>query len=221
MKILAVESSGKTFSAAINEHGRTIASFYYDCGYIHSEIIIPVVERLLKDTGNTPQDIDKFAVSTGPGSFTGIRIGITAVKTFAQALNKSVIAVDTLSILEKSFAKTKEIKLVPAIDALRNEVYVKEGKKIVIKNIDIFIKGLKKYKSRILIIGSAAISYKEKLCKEIGTYSVSLPYIMHMPKAQTLAEMACCSIKSTDYSKISPMYIRRSWAEENHSKQQK
>jgi tRNA threonylcarbamoyladenosine biosynthesis protein TsaB len=221
MKILAVESSGKTFSAAINEHGRTTASFYYDCGHIHSEIIIPTVERLLKDTGNTFQDIDKFAVSTGPGSFTGIRIGMTAVKTFAQALNKPVVAVDALSILGESFFKTKEVKLVPAIDALRDEVYIKEGKKIVLKNIDKFIKDLKKHKNRILVIGSAAISYKEKLRKEIGAYSVSLPYIMHMPKAHTLAEIACCSAKSTDYSKINPLYIRRSWAEENSSKQQK
>jgi tRNA threonylcarbamoyladenosine biosynthesis protein TsaB len=172
----------------------------------------------LKYTGNVFQDIDKFAVSTGPGSFTGIRVGMTAIKTFAQILNKPVAAIDTLSILEKSFVEIKGIKTVTAINALRCEVYVKSGEKIVIKNIDLFIKDLKKYKNKVLVIGDAAIFYKEKLSKGLGKYSVSLPYVMHMPKAQVLAAMAYHSAKSTDYIKIKPLYIRRSWAEETNRK---
>jgi tRNA threonylcarbamoyladenosine biosynthesis protein TsaB len=218
VKILAVETSGRTFSTALNEDGRHAASFYYDCGHIHSEMIITSVERLLRDTGNAFQDIDKFAVSTGPGSFTGIRVGMTAIKMFAQILNKPVAAIDTLSILEKSFVEIKGIKTVPAIDALRCEVYVKDGGKIVIKNINLFIKDLKKYKNKVLVIGDAAISYREKLSKGLGNYSVSLPYIMHMPKAQILAAMAYRSAKSIDYTKIRPLYIRRSWAEETNRK---
>ncbi len=218
MKILAVETSGRTFSAALNDDGKHAASLYYDCGRIHSEIIIPSVEKLLRDTGNDFHDIDKFAVSTGPGSFTGIRVGMTAIKMFAQILNKPVAAVDTLSILEKSFVKIKGIKTVPAIDALRCEVYVKDRGKIIIKNIDLFIKDLKKYKNKVLVIGDAAISYKEKLSKGLGRYSVSLPYIMHMPKAQMLAAMAYHSAKSMDYTKIKPLYIRHSWAEESSRK---
>ncbi|MDR3274843.1 MAG: tRNA (adenosine(37)-N6)-threonylcarbamoyltransferase complex dimerization subunit type 1 TsaB [Endomicrobium sp.] len=217
MKILAVETSGKTFSLALNENGISIASFYYDYGHIHSEMIVPAVERLLKDTGNAFQDIDKFAVSTGPGSFTGIRVGMTAIKIFAQALNKPVAAVDTLSILENSCIGIKGIKIVAAIDALRGEVYVKSAGRndIIIKNIDELIKDLKRYKNKVLIIGSAALSYKEKFYKELGAYSVSLPYIVHMPKAQVLAVMAYSSANSTDYTKIKPLYIRRSWAEES------
>jgi tRNA threonylcarbamoyladenosine biosynthesis protein TsaB len=218
MKILAVETSGRTFSAALNENGRYAASFCYDCGRIHSEMIIPSMEKLLRDTGNVFQDIDKFAVSTGPGSFTGIRVGMTAIKTFAQILNKPVASVDTLSILEKSFVKIKGIKAVPAIDALRCEVYVKDGTKIVIKNIDMFIKDLKKYKNRVLVIGDAAISYREKLSKGLGRYSVSLPYIMQMPNAQMLAAMAYLYAKSMNYTKINSLYIRPSWAEETGRK---
>lgn len=219
MKILAIETSGKTFSLAINEYGRNTASFYYDydCVNIHSEMIITAIERLLNDTKNTFRDIDRFAVSIGPGSFTGIRVGMTAVKMFAQVLNKPIVAVDALSILEKSSSKIKGIKIIPVIDALRNEVYVKEGKKIVIKNIDLFIKSLKKYKDSLLLIGNATISYKKKLIKEFGTYSISLPYTMHMPQAHVLATIAYQSVKSTNYSKVNPLYIRRSCAEENNS----
>ncbi|GHT60925.1 tRNA (adenosine(37)-N6)-threonylcarbamoyltransferase complex dimerization subunit type 1 TsaB [Endomicrobiia bacterium] len=215
MKILAIETSGRTFSIALNENEKTIASFYYDNGHVHSEMIVPTVERLLKETGNSFETIDKFAVSTGPGSFTGIRVGMTAVKVFAQLLHKPVTAINTLSILEKSLIQIKGIKIVAAIDAFRNEVYVKDNKKIIIKSIDSFVRDFKKYKNKILVIGNAVITYKEQLVEELGNFSVSLPYSMHMPKAQDLATLAYNSAKSTDYSKIEPLYIRRSWAEEN------
>jgi tRNA threonylcarbamoyladenosine biosynthesis protein TsaB len=223
MKILAVETSGKTLSVALNEYDKTIASFYYDQGHIHSEMIIPVIERLLKDTGNTFENIDKFAVSIGPGSFTGIRVGITAVKTFAQILNKPVVPINTLLILEKSFIriKTSKIKIVPAIDAMRNEVYVKVKSNdvttsyqanVTIKSIDEFINDLKRYKNNLLIIGNAAIIYNKKLSIELGKYSVSLPYAMHMPKAQVLATLAYHSTKnSIDYTKIRQLYVRHPW----------
>jgi tRNA threonylcarbamoyladenosine biosynthesis protein TsaB len=213
MKILAVETSGKTFSIALNEDGRTSASFIYDCGHIHSETLIPAMERILKDTGNSYRTIDKFAVSTGPGSFTGIRVGMTAVKTMAQALNKPVCAIDSLSILEKSFIDLKGVKLAAAIDALRNEVYVKGKDGIEIKSVDDFIKENKKYKNKVIVIGSAAAVYKEEIEKNLGKLSVSLPSVFCVPKASVLAAMAQYE-KAMDYPKIRPLYIRRSWAEE-------
>ncbi|MCL2485583.1 MAG: tRNA (adenosine(37)-N6)-threonylcarbamoyltransferase complex dimerization subunit type 1 TsaB [Endomicrobia bacterium] len=213
MKILAVETSGKTFSIALNDSGKTLASFIYDCGHIHSEMIVPAIERILKDTGNTYQNIDKFAVSTGPGSFTGIRVGMTAVKTMAQAINKPVVAIDTLTILENSFPDIKGVKLVTAIDALRNEIYVKSKKEIIIKSIDDFIAQNKKYKNKIIVIGDASIVYKDKLAKSLGSLSVSIPAAFSMPKASVLAELAQF-YKSDSFSNVSPLYIRRSWAEE-------
>ena len=214
MKILAVETSGKTFSVALNEDGRTLAAFYYDCGHIHSEMLVPAVERILEDTNTSYKDIDKFAVSAGPGSFTGIRVGMTAVKTFAQSLDKPVVAVDALAILEKSFVKIRGIKIVAAIDALRDEIYVKSGKKVVLKHIDKFINENKKHKDKIIITGSAALVYKEKLAKGLGFLSVSLSAADNMPKASVLGEMAC-NIEGRNFNDAEPLYIRRSWAEES------
>jgi tRNA threonylcarbamoyladenosine biosynthesis protein TsaB len=213
MKILAVETSGKTFSVALNSDGKTTAEFFYDCGHIHSEMLVAAVERILKDTATAYRDVDKFAVCAGPGSFTGIRVGMTAVKTFAQSLNKPVVAADALTILEKSL-EIKNIEAVAAIDALRNEVYVKSGKKVVIKEIDSFVNGLKKYKNKILVAGNAAYVYKEKLSKSLGKHSVSLPESFHMPRASVLALLAR-SEQGISFDKIEPLYIRRSWAEES------
>jgi tRNA threonylcarbamoyladenosine biosynthesis protein TsaB len=217
MKILAVEASGKTFSVALNEDSITIASCYYEYGHIHSEIIIPAIERLLKDTNTLIKSIDKFTVSIGPGSFTGIRVGMTAIKTFAQILNKPVIGVDSLTILENSIIKLDGIKIIAAIDALRNEVYIKYKNEIIIKNVDLFIKGLKRYKNKVLIVGNAAEIYREKFVKSLGEYSVSLSHIMNMPKAEVLACFAY-NTPSSNYSNITPLYIRRSWAEESKKK---
>jgi tRNA threonylcarbamoyl adenosine modification protein YeaZ len=215
MKILAVETSGNTFSTALNENGVTIASCYYEYGHIHSEIIIPSVERLLKDTNISIESIDKFAVSVGPGSFTGIRVGMTAIKTFAQILNKPIAAIDSLMILKNSVVdiEQKGVKIIAAIDALRSEVYTKQKNQIIIKNIDLFIKDLKKCKNKILIVGNASEIYREKFVKSFGEYSVSLPHIMNMPKAEDLASLAY-RLPASNYTDIKPLYIRRSWAEE-------
>jgi tRNA threonylcarbamoyladenosine biosynthesis protein TsaB len=213
MKILAVETSGKTFSAALNENSVTIASYYYEYEHIHSEIIIPAVERLLKDINISIESIDKFAISAGPGSFTGIRVGMTAIKTFAQILNKPITAVDSLTILENSIVEQKGVKIVAAIDALRSEVYVKQKNEIIIKNIELFIKDLKKHRNKILVIGNASEIYREKFAKSFGEYSVSLPHIMNMPKAEVLASLAC-NLPTSNYTDIKPLYIRRSWSEE-------
>jgi tRNA threonylcarbamoyladenosine biosynthesis protein TsaB len=218
MKILAVESSGKTFSVALNENSITIASCYYEYGHIHSEIIIPSIETVLRDTNSSFESIGKLAVSAGPGSFTGIRVGMTAMKTFAQVLNKPIVSIDSLTILEKSVIKQKGVKVVAAIDALRNEVYVKQKYKIIIKHVDLFIKDLKKYKNKILVVGNIAEIYREKLSKSLGKYSVSLPHTMNMPKAEVLASIAC-KLENSSHRDIKPLYIRRSWAEETSKKQ--
>jgi len=212
MKTLAVESSGKTLSVALNDNGKTVVEFFYDCGHIHSEMAVPLVEKVLKDTGSSYEGIDKFAVCAGPGSFTGIRVAMTAVKTFAQILNKPVVAVDALTLLEKA-AEIKGLKVAGAIDALRDEVYVKGSGKVVIKSIEAFCKSLSKHKNKVLVAGNAAIAYKAKIAKALGSYAVSLPESFHYPRASVLACLAQ-EMKGVSFDKIEPLYIRRSWAEE-------
>jgi tRNA threonylcarbamoyladenosine biosynthesis protein TsaB len=217
MKILAVETSGKTFSVALNCDGKTVASFIYDCGHIHSDMIVPSIERILKDTGNAYENIDKFAVCAGPGSFTGIRVGMTAVKTLAQALGKPIATSDSLTVLEKSLPSVKDLKFVSAIDALRNEVYVKNKKgEVFVGSVENFIEENKKYKNKIVVVGSAACVYAGRLAEGLGKTSVMFPESFNVPKASVLAFMAQ-SMPGKDYRDIEPLYVRRSWAEESKS----
>ena len=212
MKILAIESSGSSLSIAISENSNIVTEYFYNAGKIHSDVLVPLTEKIIKDAKWELKDIDKFAVSCGPGSFTGIRVAMSVIKTLSQTLNKPVVSVDTLEILRNQL-NIKDIKIVPAIDALRNEVYVKEKEKIIILPIETFVKKLKKYKNKIIIIGNAATVYNKILSKELGKSSVILQSNLHFPKASTLALMAE-NIIGISFKNIEPIYGRKSWAEE-------
>ena len=87
MKILALETSAKAVSAAVTENGKVLCSGYQDTGLTHSRTLMPIVEHILKNTDLTTADLDAIAVAVGPGSFTGIRIGVSAAKGLAFAVN--------------------------------------------------------------------------------------------------------------------------------------
>lgn len=122
MKILALETSAKAVSAAVCENGKILAAGYQDTGLTHSRTLMPIVEHILKNTDLTPKDVDAIAVSVGPGSFTGIRIGVSAAKGLAFALDKPAIGVSTLAALARNLSCVEGI-VIGAMDARRNQVY--------------------------------------------------------------------------------------------------
>lgn len=122
MRILALETAAKAVSAAITEDGKVLASAYQDTGLTHSRTLMPLVELLLKNTGLTPADLDAVAVSAGPGSFTGVRIGVSAAKGLAWAADKPCAAVSTLAALARNVSFLDGL-IVCAMDARRQQVY--------------------------------------------------------------------------------------------------
>lgn len=122
MRILALETAAKAVSAAITEDGKVLASGYQDTGLTHSRTLMPIVEGLLKNTGMTVGDLDAVAVSAGPGSFTGVRIGVSAAKGLAFAGDKPCIPVSTLAALARNVAFAGGL-IVCAMDARRQQVY--------------------------------------------------------------------------------------------------
>ncbi len=99
MLILGIDTSGKTASVSICDENNVIAQTTVLTKLTHSQVILPLIEKLLKDAELTLTDIDGFAVANGPGSYTGLRIGISAVKAMGLALNKKCIGVSTLKSL--------------------------------------------------------------------------------------------------------------------------
>ena len=122
MKILALETSARAVSAAITEDGRVLASGYQDTGLTHSRTLMPIVEHLFRNTGLTVQDMDAVAVAAGPGSFTGIRIGVSAAKGLAFAADKPAAGVSTLAAMARNVSFAGGL-IICAMDARRSQIY--------------------------------------------------------------------------------------------------
>lgn len=122
MKILSLETSAKSVSCAVVENGAPLASTYQCTGLTHSRTLMPMVEDMLKNADLTLGDIDRIAIACGPGSFTGLRIGIAAVKGLAWAADKPCCAVSTLEAMAQS-VKHMDGLIIGAMDARRSQIY--------------------------------------------------------------------------------------------------
>lgn len=122
MKLLSLESSAKAASCAVLEDGALLASAWQATGLTHSRTLLPMVEDMLENSELAVQDIDAIAAAAGPGSFTGLRIGIAAVKGLAWAAEKPCIPVSTLEAMAWPLAHL-EGNIVCAMDARRQQIY--------------------------------------------------------------------------------------------------
>ena len=122
MKILAIETSAKSVSAAVVEGGVPLASAYQNMGLTHSRTLMPLVDGMLSAAGLRVRDMDLLAAANGPGSFTGLRIGVSALKGLAWALEKPCCGVSTLAAMARNLAHMEGL-IICAMDARRNQVY--------------------------------------------------------------------------------------------------
>lgn len=122
MKILALDSTAEACTAALCDDGRLIAEMTVNTGNTHSQTLLPLVEQILKISETSLEEIDAFACSTGPGSFTGVRIGAATIKGLAYGKNKPCVSVSTLEALAYNISGYNGI-LCPVMNARRNQVY--------------------------------------------------------------------------------------------------
>ena len=123
MKILALESSALAASAALCEDGRCVGVYLQNCGLTHSETLLPMAENLLKGCRWTLGDVDLIAVAHGPGSFTGVRIGVSTAKGLSWGGDKPCCGVSTLESMAWQGAHLKGRLLCCCMDARRHQVY--------------------------------------------------------------------------------------------------
>ncbi len=122
MRILAIECSANPASCAVITDGEITASFFCCAKVTHSQTLMPMVENMLGTLSLTPDDFDAYAVSVGPGSFTGVRIGISLIKGLAQVNGKDCIGVSTLEAMAQPLSQTDGI-ICCVMDARCNQVY--------------------------------------------------------------------------------------------------
>ncbi|RRD28841.1 tRNA (adenosine(37)-N6)-threonylcarbamoyltransferase complex dimerization subunit type 1 TsaB [Fusobacterium canifelinum] len=213
MLILGIDTSTKICTCSVfdSENG-VIAETNLSVKKNHSNIVMPIVDNLFKISDLNINDIDKIAVAIGPGSFTGVRIALGIAKGLAMALNKPLIAVNELDILE-AIASGNENEIIPLIDARKERVYYKyQGNYIddyLINLISNFDKN-KKY----VFVGDGATNYTNILKDNLGDNAIILPMYNTFPRASILCELALNKEEANIYT-LEPEYISKSRAEKN------
>jgi len=122
MKILSLDSSATVATVALSEDDRLLAEFTINNGNTHSETLLPMVEGLLRAYGVTPDEIDAYAATSGPGSFTGVRIGAATIKGLAFGTDKPCVEVSTLEAIAENLTVRSGL-ICPVMNARRSQVY--------------------------------------------------------------------------------------------------
>lgn len=122
MLILSVDSSATPASVCLLENGKILADYYLNSGLTHSQTLMAMTESVLQISGRSASDIDVYAVNSGPGSFTGVRIGVSAVKGLAYASDKPCVAISTLESMAYLFFG-QSAYICACMDARRSQVY--------------------------------------------------------------------------------------------------
>ena len=213
MLILGIDTSTKICTCSIfdNENG-VIAETSLSVKKNHSNIVMPIIDNLFKISDLNINDIDKIAVAIGPGSFTGVRIALGIAKGLAMALNKPLIAVNELDILE-AIADGNENEVIPLIDARKERVYYKYQNTYVDDYLINLISNFDKNK-KYVFVGDGATNYKNILKDNLGENAIVLPMYNAFPRASVLCELALNKEEANIYT-LEPEYISKSRAEKN------
>ena len=230
MKILAVDTSGFEGSVALSEDRILVEQRLLTAeGRRHAQTLVSEVDRLLRDQRLRPKDIDAVAVSIGPGSFTGLRVGVVFTKTFAWANNAKLIAVDTLqAVAQQAGADYKRVKVIS--DAQRREVFLNDYVwdenlaasvpvgEVRIRSVDsLAAESPADVGSDCLLTGPGLT----KFGAELQGYHRLADLSLWNPHAASVAELASIMLVNNDVADIytlEPLYIRRSYAEEKAAK---
>jgi tRNA threonylcarbamoyladenosine biosynthesis protein TsaB len=199
MRILACDTTGPSVSVAIWGNDRVQAETHLNLGYIHSVTFMPLVSDIFDRAGCKPEDISLYAVTTGPGSFTGTRIGISAVKAMAYATQKPVLGFSTLDVLAWPYQVCEQTLVCPMIDARNERAYCAAW----LKREQIMAPGNRRIKDFLERV-SRWLKDREAFCSALligkkpdkgekpddGQLMIWAPESARFPRAGILAEMA-------------------------------
>ena len=224
MKIFAVDTSSAVASAAIVDGDKLLCEFTINNGLTHSQTLMPMVREVFERSGLTADDIDLFAVSEGPGSFTGLRIGVTTVKGLAHAANKPVAAVNTLEAMCYNLPFCPYL-ISPIMDARRGEVYnafykFKNGNLEIITPpraipLSDCLAEIKKNGEKTVFSGDGVPVFKDEIEYALKDLALFAPQGAVMQRASSVAEAAKCKVPQK-YNELVPKYLRKSQAEREY-----
>lgn len=223
MKILAIESSTSIAGVAVTHNRILLGEAYLNHGKTHSTKLMPMVKNLLSDLDLNIGDVDLFAVNVGPGSFTGLRIGITTANSLGFALNKPVYGIYSTDILARSIP-CENCLICPIIDARNNQVYCaiyeRTGGKLrrltdfMAMDLDELLEKLKKYSLPVYLPGDGSDGRTDSFSQVLGERLRIVPEFLKYHRASIMADIAFEKYScGYDSPFANPFYLRKSQAE--------
>ena len=224
MKILAVDTATNSCSVAATDDGKLVAELTLNKDETHSKHLMELIHSVLENAGFSVADLDGLAVTVGPGSFTGLRIGISTIKGLAHALGKPVVGVSTLKALARQCGQTPHL-ICPLLDARKGEVYAatyrfnegqliqKTGARAIIPEAVVA-----DIKSPCLFIGTGAQLYRKRIVAAAGNLAHFVAEDQNAIKASSVSLLSMPRFEDNDTDEIGdlvPHYIRKSDAELN------
>lgn len=221
MNILCIDTSSVYASCALLKDDQIISEKVILSGLVHSKSIMPLVEQVLDGANMDIEEIDIFSCVAGPGSFTGVRIGVCATKGLAQANNKPCYAVNTLDCLKENVPYFKTV--CPILDARRSQVYsavyedgeiIREHDVCLLEDVLEFVKNKK-----TLFLGDGVKVFKEKIISVLGENALfSLPQhnFLRASSGAYLTLKAYNENKLITYNELDAIYLRKPQAEREY-----
>lgn len=237
MITLTIDSSSKVATAALIKDGNLLGEIILNDKKEHSIILMTIIEGLLKFNKLNIDDIDGYIVSKGPGSFTGLRIGMATIKGLSFGSNKPYVSISSLDALAYSVSTFNGI-ICPIMDALRNSVYTclykssKSSPDSLNKleklmdysalDLDELVELLKLKNEKIIFIGDGVDKYKDYLIKNFPNCYFP-PNHLNMIHASSLGELGSKMLESGEYDNPNsgPIYLKKSQAEREYEQRMK
>ena len=235
MKILGIDSSGMVASVAIVQDDVVIAEYTMNHKRTHSETLLPMIDEIVKTSETKQEDIDAIAIASGPGSFTGLRIGAATAKGLGLALGKPIVPVKTCEGLAYNLWGASGV-ICPIIDARRNQVYtgiykVSGGVEVImdqepmdihelINKLNVLLAGndgmVKEADVSVTFLGDGVPIYQETIWNEIGVPCRMAPASVNRQRGASIAAYGEILYKEKKYvsaDDFAPEYLRKSQAE--------
>jgi tRNA threonylcarbamoyl adenosine modification protein YeaZ len=208
MKMLALDTSTSHLTIALMDGEKLLAEFHERVDRNHSTLLIPMIDKVLKKAGAKLKDVGGFCIGVGPGSFTGLRIGIATVKGLAYSSGKPIVTVPTFDAVARNAAGFEGV-ICPVLDARKNKVYAclyKSGKN-----------GIKRISKYLLLSAGELMKMTEKYDKIFflgdGVKLIARPEnetFAWYPRAEIIGKLALEDIKNKKFTtpeKLEPMYL--------------
>lgn len=226
MKIIGIESSSLVASAALWEDGKLLAEYTVDHKKTHSQTLLPMLEEICRMTECGTDSVDAVAVSAGPGSFTGLRIGAATAKGLGLALNVPLIAVPTLDAQAWGLYGVKDL-ICPIMDAKRGQVYTgiyrfdEKDELTVLKascamDFGELAEELKAMGGRVYFLGDGVPVFREKALELLGDKARFAPAGQDRQRAANVAALGALMLaegRTVTSAAFAPEYLRESQAE--------